>query len=163
MSEWKFGSWSKHTETGPKSIGIGSCRSVGTALGTTGLASSGLGADLGPQSTIPGRILQSRPDSETFLGVLLAQPTRGRCCGALVGLAEKRRCLRRRGGTKILRQTPGSLRVVFALMAPLIVSEAAILRFSFWLVPGISHETAVESVFEANFKFVLHHVPSLTR
>ncbi len=34
---------------GPKSIGIGSCQFVGTALGIIGLASSGLGADLGPQ------------------------------------------------------------------------------------------------------------------
>ncbi len=51
----------RNTETGPKSIGIGSCRFVGTALGIIGLALSGLGADVGPKSTISGRILKSFP------------------------------------------------------------------------------------------------------
>ncbi len=52
-----FGSWSKHTETGPKSIGIGLRRLLVTASGILGLASSGLGADFGP------RIDDFRPDS----------------------------------------------------------------------------------------------------
>ena len=43
--------------TVPKSIGIGSCRFVGTAVGIIGFASSGLGADLVPKSAIIGRIL----------------------------------------------------------------------------------------------------------
>ncbi len=46
----------------PKSIGIGLwCRFVGTAPGILSLASSGLAADLGPNSTISGRILKSCP------------------------------------------------------------------------------------------------------
>ncbi len=44
-------------ETGPKSIGIGLCRFVGTAPGILGLISSGLGADVGRKSTKFGRIL----------------------------------------------------------------------------------------------------------
>ncbi len=55
-----FGSWSKHPETGLKSIGIVSCRFVGTAPGILGLASSGLGADLGP------KLDEVRPDSSLF-------------------------------------------------------------------------------------------------
>ncbi len=61
----KFGSWSKHPETGPKLVGLDFCRFVhrfvpvcGHRLGHFCLASSGLGADLGPKSTIPGRILK---------------------------------------------------------------------------------------------------------
>ncbi len=53
-----LGSWLKHLETGPKSTGIGLCQFVGTAPGIFGLASSGVVADLGPESTIPGRILK---------------------------------------------------------------------------------------------------------
>ncbi len=52
-----FGSWWKHPDTGPKSIGICLCRFVGTAPGIFGLVSSGLGADLGRNSTNFGRIL----------------------------------------------------------------------------------------------------------
>ncbi len=50
-----FGSWTGNPETGPKSIGIGLCRFVGTAPGILGLVSSGLGA-LGPKATCPVRI-----------------------------------------------------------------------------------------------------------
>ncbi len=49
------------SEAGPKAIGIGSCRSAGTAPGILGLASSGLGAGWGPTSTIFGRILNGFP------------------------------------------------------------------------------------------------------
>ncbi len=66
-----LGSWSKHPETGPKSIGIGLCRCVGTAPGILGLASSGLGAVLGPQIgdfwpgplKFPGALLSSAESS----------------------------------------------------------------------------------------------------
>ncbi len=53
-----FGSRSEHPETGPKWIGIGLRRFVGTGPGVFGLVSCGLGAE-GPKSTIPGRILKS--------------------------------------------------------------------------------------------------------
>ncbi len=60
ISQFKsFGSSSKHAESGPESFGIGWCRFVGTAPGILGLVSSGLGADLGSKSTIPGRIHSS--------------------------------------------------------------------------------------------------------
>ncbi len=52
-----FGSWSKHSETGQKSIAAGLSRFVGTAPGILGLVSSGSGGDLGPKSLIVGRIL----------------------------------------------------------------------------------------------------------
>ena len=65
-------------EAGPKSIGIGLCRFVGTAPGILGSASSGLGADSGPKSTILGRILKS------FLGPCSsAEDALGRAVGAL--------------------------------------------------------------------------------
>ncbi len=39
----------------------------------------------------------------------------------------------------------------------LTVSSAAMLHFSFWLGPGISHEMALALVYGANFWRVLHH------
>ncbi len=42
----------KHAGIGPESFGILVCRSVGSAPGIFGLVLSGVGADLGPNSTI---------------------------------------------------------------------------------------------------------------
>jgi hypothetical protein len=46
ISQFKsFGSWLKHPETDPKSIGIGLCRCVGTAPDVFGLVSTGMGGE----------------------------------------------------------------------------------------------------------------------
>jgi hypothetical protein len=63
----------KRPGTGSTSLGIGSCRFVGI----WGLASSGLGADLGPNSALAAGFLQvSR--------ALLAQPRLGPFCGQVL-------------------------------------------------------------------------------
>ncbi len=63
ISQFKsFGTWSKHTENDPTSIGIDLCR-VGTAPGIFGLASPGFRGEEGPNSVIFGRILQISPGS----------------------------------------------------------------------------------------------------
>jgi hypothetical protein len=42
-------------------------------------------------------------------------------------------------------------------------SQATILHFSFWLGPGLSHEMALDLVYGANFRCVLHHFLDLAR
>jgi hypothetical protein len=56
-----FGSWWKHPENVPKSIGIALCRFVGSTSGILGLVASGLGGGLRPESANFGQILNSFP------------------------------------------------------------------------------------------------------
>ncbi len=59
ISQFKsLGLWPKRKETGPKSIGIGWRRFVGTGPGIFGLTSSMLGSDLVLTSAILGQILK---------------------------------------------------------------------------------------------------------
>jgi hypothetical protein len=61
-----LGSWSKHTETGPQSIGIGLCRFVGTAPGIFGFATFGLGAELFPNRRFTAGFLKAQTKFDQY-------------------------------------------------------------------------------------------------